>query len=120
MSLSLLTLPSYREMHRVKDYLDVHAASGAIAGALSTTILHPLDLMKTRLQATSYRHSLRSIVREIVFKEGGLALYQGLVPSLIGSGGTCLPSPSPSNSFLSPVCFSLPSPFLHHSVAMIQ
>ena len=69
--------------------------SGGLAGAIGTTILHPLDLLKVRFQAynssTSVYHSqgyraLRNAVRYTLKEEGPLAFYKGLYPSLLGSG----------------------------------
>ena len=66
--------------------------SGATAGMVSVLALHPLDVIKTRLQvqdgidrrAATYRgtvHAFRTVVRS----EGALGLYAGLSPAVIGS-----------------------------------
>ena len=66
--------------------------SGATAGMISVLALHPLDVIKTRLQvqdgidrrAATYRgtvHAFRTVVRS----EGALGLYAGLSPAVIGS-----------------------------------
>ncbi|KAB8069791.1 mitochondrial carrier [Aspergillus leporis] len=68
----------------------VETVAGFTAGIVSTLCLHPLDLVKTRLQvdrSSSSRvgGSLR-IVREIFQNEGGVtAFYRGLTPNLIGN-----------------------------------
>ncbi|KAJ5675883.1 hypothetical protein N7462_008780 [Penicillium macrosclerotiorum] len=68
----------------------VETVAGFTAGVASTLCLHPLDLVKTRLQvdrSTSSRFgsSLR-IIREIAKHEGGFAaFYRGLPPNLIGN-----------------------------------
>ena len=59
---------------------------------ISVLALHPLDVIKTRLQvqdcvdrrAATYRgtvHAFRTVVR----REGALGLYSGLTPALVGS-----------------------------------
>ncbi|KAJ5753841.1 uncharacterized protein N7511_007994 [Penicillium nucicola] len=68
----------------------VETLAGFTAGIVSTLSLHPLDLVKTRLQvdrstASRLGSSLR-IIREISHHEGGLAaFYRGLAPNLIGN-----------------------------------
>ncbi|GAQ81348.1 mitochondrial substrate carrier protein [Klebsormidium nitens] len=68
------------------------ALAGATAGLGSTLLLHPLDVIKTRLQVQDgaglqipkYRgtfHAFRSILQN----EGGRALYGGLGPAILGS-----------------------------------
>mmetsp|Transcript_2493 Transcript_2493/g.7390 ORF Transcript_2493/g.7390 Transcript_2493/m.7390 type:complete len:327 (-) Transcript_2493:263-1243(-) len=67
----------------------VHLAAGVLAGIASTTLTHPLDLIKVRYQV----HASRSLVyasvwdafETIVRREGVQGLYQGLTPALIGS-----------------------------------
>eukprot|EP01038_Epipyxis_sp_PR26KG_P012840 gene12840-17214_t len=59
---------------------------GAVAGMVGTTCIFPIDMVKTRLMASSGRytgpiHCFRSIITE----EGGFrALYRGLGPNLVG------------------------------------
>jgi primary-amine oxidase len=68
----------------------VEAAAGFSAGVVSCLTVHPLDLLKNRLQLnTSARSrpgdSLR-IIRSVVRDEGGLrALYRGLWPNMLGN-----------------------------------
>ncbi|ODQ51479.1 mitochondrial carrier [Saitoella complicata NRRL Y-17804] len=68
-----------------------HALSGLLAGATSTTLLHPLDLLKTRLQVdptTKPNHLGTSInlLRRIWREEGGVrGVYRGWTPNLVGS-----------------------------------
>ncbi|KAF0441188.1 mitochondrial FAD carrier protein [Gigaspora margarita] len=70
-----------------------HAAAGFTAGAVSTIILHPLDLIKTRFQADDSIKSLSkrhfgatfNTLRSIVQKEGIIGLYRGISPNLAGS-----------------------------------
>ncbi|KAL4976186.1 mitochondrial carrier domain-containing protein [Aspergillus desertorum] len=71
----------------------VETIAGFTAGIATTLCLHPLDLIKTRLQVdrTSSSRvgiSLRAI-REIFYNEGGLvAFYRGLTPNLIGNSSS--------------------------------
>eukprot|EP00128_Syssomonas_multiformis_P007118 Colp12_sorted_trinity150504_noHs@10768 len=68
-----------------------HAIAGITAGFVSTAILHPLDLVKVRMQVQDglktvrpqYNNTLHAF-RTIAAKEGISALYQGLVPNLAG------------------------------------
>ncbi|KAL4737245.1 mitochondrial carrier domain-containing protein [Aspergillus similis] len=71
----------------------VETIAGFTAGTATTLCLHPLDLIKTRLQVdrTSSSRvgvSLR-VIREIFHNEGGLiAFYRGLTPNLIGNSSS--------------------------------
>ena len=69
-------------------------AAGAGAGLFATALLHPLDLIKTRMQVQDARSQGRRLpmyrglfhgVRSIVSLEGWAGLFQGLGPNLIGS-----------------------------------
>ena len=69
-------------------------AAGAGAGLFATAVLHPLDLIKTRMQVQDARSQGRRLpmyrglfhgVRSIVSLEGWAGLFQGLGPNLIGS-----------------------------------
>ncbi|PSC71946.1 metal ABC transporter permease [Micractinium conductrix] len=69
-----------------------HALAGATAGLTTSLSLHPLDVIKTRLQVQdgasllpAYRGTLDAL-RHIVREEGWRALYSGLTPALAGSG----------------------------------
>ena len=70
--------------------------AGAGAGFIATALLHPLDLIKTRLQvqdaasaASSRRlpvyRGLLDAARSIVSLEGWLGLYQGMGPNIFGN-----------------------------------
>ena len=64
------------------------ALAGALSGALTALSLHPLDVVKTRLQVQEgssrrYRGPLHA-VRLITRREGVRGLYSGLTPSLLG------------------------------------
>lgn len=63
--------------------------SGGVAGAIAQTIIYPLDLVKTRLQTYKVQGGLRPppfprLAADILRKEGVVAFYRGLTPSLIG------------------------------------
>ncbi|KAK9306586.1 hypothetical protein QLX08_002777 [Tetragonisca angustula] len=71
-----------------------HFVAGISGGVVSTLMLHPLDLIKTRF-AVSDGHSrvgpqyssLKSAVVQIVRSEGVKGLYRGVTPNVLGSGG---------------------------------
>ncbi|KAJ6121839.1 hypothetical protein N7512_004304 [Penicillium capsulatum] len=68
----------------------VETVAGFTAGIVSTLCLHPLDLVKTRLQvdrsSSSRVGSSLRIIRDISRHESGLAaFYRGLAPNLIGN-----------------------------------
>ncbi|KAI9368012.1 mitochondrial carrier domain-containing protein [Aspergillus egyptiacus] len=71
----------------------VETIAGFTAGIATTLCLHPLDLIKTRLQVdrtspSRVGSSLR-IVRQILHNEGGFAaFYRGLTPNLIGNSSS--------------------------------
>ncbi|BCS17956.1 putative mitochondrial folate carrier protein Flx1 [Aspergillus puulaauensis] len=71
----------------------VEAIAGFTAGIATTLCLHPLDLIKTRLQvdrtpSSRVGGSLR-VIREIFHNEGGLAaFYRGLMPNIIGNSSS--------------------------------
>ncbi|KAK9808587.1 hypothetical protein WJX72_000133 [[Myrmecia] bisecta] len=70
-----------------------HAVAGCTAGLTSALLLHPLDVIKTRLQVQdgikgvlpAYRGT-RDALRCILQEEGPRALYSGLSPALLGAG----------------------------------
>lgn len=74
----------------------VHFASGVVAGVLATTVVHPADVMKTRMQLsildkgahgelTSVRNSLslRQTARKILADEGWRGFKKGIVPRVL-------------------------------------
>ncbi|PYH98917.1 mitochondrial carrier [Aspergillus ellipticus CBS 707.79] len=68
----------------------VETVAGFTAGIVSTLCLHPLDLIKIRLQVDRLSSSRVggsvSVVRRIFQNEGGLpAFYRGLAPNIIGN-----------------------------------
>ncbi|CAM9230838.1 unnamed protein product [Chrysoparadoxa australica] len=67
-----------------------HLIAGTAAGLMSTAVVYPMDLVKTRYQVfdqgKSAYASLITAFRTIIKTEGPRALYQGLTPALVGSG----------------------------------
>ncbi|KAJ1977225.1 mitochondrial FAD carrier protein flx1 [Dimargaris verticillata] len=70
-----------------------HAAAGVGAACVSTSILHPLDLIKTRLQVDETRskrtaqffgRSLRA-VQTVLYQDGWSGLYRGITSNLAGN-----------------------------------
>lgn len=70
------------------------AIAGLSAGAISTLALHPIDLVKTKMQADGFKKTeerrlfgrAKKSFQTIVRTEGILGLYRGLSPNLFGSG----------------------------------
>ncbi|KIW71130.1 hypothetical protein PV04_03334 [Phialophora macrospora] len=70
----------------------IETIAGLSAGLISTIIVHPLDIIKTRLQVDTSSHPLlnssRAVFRDILRNEGPTrlaALYRGLAPNLVGN-----------------------------------
>jgi solute carrier family 25 (mitochondrial aspartate/glutamate transporter), member 12/13 len=68
--------------------IPVKLTVGAMAGAFGTTCIFPIDMIKTRLQASSGRYTGPvDCFRQIMANEGGVrGFYKGLGPNL---GGVC-------------------------------
>lgn len=66
--------------------LPVKLIVGALAGIVGTSTIFPIDMIKTRLQASHGKYSgPLDCFRTIIRTEGGFrALYRGLVPNLVG------------------------------------
>ena len=76
-----------------------HLLSGAFAGFFATTLLHPLDLIKTRLHVQGsanaplakspmrlpHYNGLLDACHTILKLEGWLGFYQGLTPNVVGN-----------------------------------
>ncbi|KAJ8917934.1 hypothetical protein NQ315_002629 [Exocentrus adspersus] len=69
-----------------------HLLAGISGGAISTLILHPLDLLKIRFAVSDGRStipqytSLTSAFYTIIRQEGIRGLYKGVAPNVWGSG----------------------------------
>lgn len=69
----------------------VHFASGVVAGVLATTVVHPADVAKTRMQLSildkgaSVKNllTLRQTVRKILGDEGWRGFKRGIVPRVL-------------------------------------
>ncbi|KIH90902.1 solute carrier family 25 (mitochondrial folate transporter), member 32 [Sporothrix brasiliensis 5110] len=76
----------------------VEAMAGLTAGSTATLVVHPLDIVKTRMQIYSktdahgtaaVRPSTASVVRSLLDAPRPLAaLYRGLAPNLLGNGAS--------------------------------
>jgi solute carrier family 25 aspartate/glutamate transporter 12/13 len=65
--------------------LPIKLGVGAVAGIVGTSCIFPIDMIKTRMQATSSSSNPIKVFQNIVANEGGIrALYRGLGPNLIG------------------------------------
>ncbi len=72
--------------------LSGNAIAGVVGGFTSSLIMHPLDVVTTRMQAQDgrtskvpkYRNPFRALVM-IAQTEGFKRLYAGIVPNLVGS-----------------------------------
>ncbi|XP_031846401.1 solute carrier family 25 member 32 [Nomia melanderi] len=72
-----------------------HFIAGTSGGVISSLILHPLDLIKTRFavndgrsQSTPQYRGLLNAGRQILKTEGMRGLYKGVTPNVLGSGGS--------------------------------
>lgn len=67
----------------------VESVAGFSAGVVATLVVHPFDILKTRLQLdqqeSQWGNSFR-ILRQIVREEGHIgALYRGILPNMVGN-----------------------------------
>lgn len=58
-------------------------AAGSVGGLVLWTVIFPADVIKSRIQVNNLTQSMLEVGTEIVRKEGPLALYNGLKPTLI-------------------------------------
>ncbi|KAI1115759.1 mitochondrial folate carrier protein [Nemania sp. NC0429] len=73
----------------------VETIAGLTAGSVATLVVHPLDIVKTRMQihrsqgATSPALTTVSVIRTLTSAPRPVAaLYRGLVPNLLGNGSS--------------------------------
>ena len=67
----------------------VHAVSGQVAGMVGLTVIHPIDTVKCRMQATGAagaRTSALGITKDIIFREGVSGIYKGIGAPLVAFG----------------------------------
>lgn len=57
--------------------------AGAVGGVALWTAIFPADVIKSRIQVQSLTHSMTRVGMEIFRKEGFLALYNGLQPTIV-------------------------------------
>ncbi len=57
--------------------------SGAVGGVVLWAVIFPADVIKSRIQIYNLPGGLLSVGGDILRKEGPLALYNGLKPTLI-------------------------------------
>jgi hypothetical protein len=65
------------------------ALAGGLASALSTSLLHPLDTVKTRLQASTL--SFPEVIARLP-QIGVRGMYQGSIPAVLGQFTRSVPS----------------------------
>ena len=99
--LSPESLPQVKlnEGHSLNDYTidlvqrlttnSIYFGMAMIVGALSVGVLHPLELIKTRLMNQRFGHNLRysgpfDCLRQVIRNEGWLSLFRGVQPQLLG------------------------------------
>nr|XP_012547293.2 mitochondrial ornithine transporter 2 isoform X3 [Bombyx mori] len=58
-------------------------AAGAVGGLVLWTVIFPTDVIKSRVQISNKSQKFLTVGYEIVKKEGVLALYNGLKPTLV-------------------------------------
>ncbi|KAL4455846.1 hypothetical protein ABPG74_003256 [Tetrahymena malaccensis] len=63
----------------------IHGWSGALAGAISTLILYPMENLKTRMQTNEQNSNLIQIIKKVAGSEGIQAFYKGMTPMLAGN-----------------------------------
>ncbi|KAK9696215.1 Mitochondrial carrier protein [Popillia japonica] len=84
--------PGYSGLSLLNHIKYEHLLAGISGGAISTLILHPLDLMKIRFAVCDGRttipqySSLTNAFYTIVKQEGVKGLYRGVAPNVWGSG----------------------------------
>jgi solute carrier family 25 (mitochondrial aspartate/glutamate transporter), member 12/13 len=70
-------------------YGTFHFGVAMIVGGLSVGVLHPFELIKTRLMNQRFGHALRyrgsfDCIQQVISKEGWLSLFRGVQPQLLG------------------------------------
>lgn len=71
--------------HVPKSTLSDKLLSGAVAGVIGTSIIFPIDLIKTKLQSSNSRARMSAVFRDIYNRQGFRGFYSGLIPNLIGT-----------------------------------
>lgn len=60
--------------------------AGAVAGASSLLVVHPLDTIRTRVQTNAEYKGVIDCFTKTIKTEGSLALYKGIIPPLFAQG----------------------------------
>ncbi|KAK6032271.1 2-oxodicarboxylate carrier 2 domain protein [Ostertagia ostertagi] len=58
-------------------------AAGGSAGLVEVCLMHPLDLIKTRLQVAQHDRGMMDCVRKTFKNEGFLGFYKGILPPIL-------------------------------------
>ena len=70
--------------------IPIHLIAGSLSGLISCIIVHPLDVIRTRMQIYKGPNSLYNGVYNgfttIIKQEGYKSLYKGVIPAIVGSG----------------------------------
>eukprot|EP00741_Cyanophora_paradoxa_P007094 tig00001086_g6865.t1 len=82
---------SHGHEHEGTDAFIRYMAAGAFAGTIEQVSMHPLDLIKTRMQALSAggpasRVGMLQTLRGILHAEGGAGLFRGVLAAAAGNG----------------------------------
>ncbi|KAJ9530528.1 hypothetical protein QJQ45_012536 [Haematococcus lacustris] len=84
----------------------LQVSASVLAGATSSLLTNPLDLIKTRIQvarkAEGQACTARSVVREVLRQDGPLGLFRGVLPRMASAAlwGTCMVTSAASPSGL--------------------
>ncbi|KAL6751072.1 mitochondrial carrier domain-containing protein [Haematococcus lacustris] len=74
----------------------LQVSASVLAGATSSLLTNPLDLIKTRIQvarkAEGQACTARSVVQEVLRQDGPLGLFRGVLPRMASAAlwGTCM------------------------------
>lgn len=63
--------------------------AGAVGGLALWIFIFPVDVIKTRIQVNNIKRSMLSVGWEIVNREGVMALYNGLLPTVLRTTPAC-------------------------------
>jgi hypothetical protein len=82
MSDEILESQDLQEKNGKKTPLSVKLACGAFAGIVGTSLIYPLDMVKTRIQNSNLNAA--QIVKDIYKNNGIKGFYRGLFANLVG------------------------------------
>ncbi|XP_050360880.1 calcium-binding mitochondrial carrier protein SCaMC-2 [Nymphalis io] len=89
---SALKFAAYEQVKRLikgeKNPLEIYErfVAGATAGAISQTVIYPLEVLKTRLalRKTGQYNGILDAVKKIYAREGLKCFYKGYIPNILG------------------------------------